>query len=92
MPDPSILTLVRNRAVASWLILIAATGTSFAVGVEHATGSLVVLVVLAIATVKMRLVGLDFMELRHAPVPLRAAFEVYCLALFAALSYIYLWL
>ena len=92
MPDPSILTLVRKRAVSSWLILIAATGTSFAVSVEHTTDSLVVLVVLAIATVKMRLVGLDFMELRHAPVPLRAAFEAYCLALFAALSYIYLWL
>jgi Prokaryotic Cytochrome C oxidase subunit IV len=92
MPGPSIVTLVRNRAVVSWLILIAATGISFAVGVEHATGSMVVLVVLAIATFKMRLVGLDFMGLRHAPIPLRAAFEAYCLALFAALSCTYLWL
>ena len=86
------LHLLRNRAGVSWLILVAATLASWALGADHGTGSLVAVAVLAIAAVKVRLVGLDFMELRHAPIPLRAAFEVYCVALWALLSGIYLWL
>jgi hypothetical protein len=86
------LQFVRNRAGVSWLILIAATVVSWALGADHGTGSLVVLVVLAIAALKVRLVGLDFMELRHAPIPLRAAFEIYCFAIWAVLSGLYLWL
>jgi hypothetical protein len=49
MPGPSVLTLIRNRAFVSWLILVVATAISFAVGAEHSTGSPVVLVVLTIA-------------------------------------------
>ncbi len=86
------LALMRNRAGVSWLILVALTLSSFAVGADHGTGSLVAVAVLAIAAIKVRLVGLDFMELRHAPIPLRAAFEVYCVALWALLSGLYLWL
>jgi hypothetical protein len=40
----------------------------------------------------VRLIGLDFMELRHAPIPLRAIFEAYCVLLWAVLSGLYLWL
>lgn len=87
-----VLGLVRNRAGISWLLLVAATVISWAVGAEHGTGSMVVLVVLAIAALKVRLVGLDFMELRHAPIPLRAAFELYCFTIWAVLSGLYLWL
>ncbi len=86
------LHLMRNRAGASWLILVAATLASFALGADHGTGSLVAVAVLGIAAIKVRLVGLDFMELRHAPIPLRVAFEVYCVALWALLSGLYLWL
>ncbi|WP_431236563.1 cytochrome C oxidase subunit IV family protein [Mycolicibacterium aichiense] len=86
------LALMRNRAGVSWLILVAATLASFALGADHGTGSLVAVAVLAIAAIKVRLVGLDFMELRHAPIPLRVAFEVYCVALWALLSGLYLWL
>ncbi|MBI3689371.1 MAG: cytochrome C oxidase subunit IV family protein [Mycolicibacterium aromaticivorans] len=86
------LHLMRNRAGVSWLILVAATLASFALGADHGTGSLVAVAVLAIAAIKVRLVGLDFMELRHAPIPLRLAFEVYCVALWALLSGLYLWL
>lgn len=92
MKGPSVFELVRNRAGVSWLILVAATVVSWAVGAEHGTGSMVAIVVLAIAAIKVRLVGLDFMELRHAPIPLRAIFEVYCFALWAVLSGLYLWL
>jgi hypothetical protein len=49
-------------------------------------------IVLAIAAIKVRLVGLDFMELRHAPIPLRAVFECYCVVMWAVLSGLYLWL
>ena len=52
---------------------------------------MVAIVVLAIAAIKVRLVGLDFMELRHAPIPLRVLFEVYCFAVWAVLSGLYLW-
>lgn len=88
----TMLQFVRNRAGISWLLLVAATVISWAVGAEHGTGSLVVLVVLAIAAIKVRLVGLDFMELRHAPIPLRAIFEFFCFAIWAVLSGLYLWL
>ena len=84
--------LVRNRAGFSWLLLVAATILSWVLGAEHGTGSLVAVVVLAIAALKVRLVGLDFMELRHAPIGLRAVFEFYCLAVWAVLSGLYLWL
>ncbi|RDH78873.1 hypothetical protein DVS77_09740 [Mycolicibacterium moriokaense] len=87
-----VLELVRNRAGFSWLLLVAATVISWAVGAEHGTGSMVVLVVLAIASLKVRLVGLDFMELRHAPLVLRALFEFYCVAIWAVLCGLYLWL
>ena len=86
------LPYVRNRAGLSWLLLVAATLASWLVGADHGTGSVVAVVVLAIAAAKIRLVGLDFMELRSAPVPLRTAFEAYCVALWAVLSGLYLWL
>ncbi len=92
MKGPSVFQLVRNRAGLSWLILVAATLISWAVGAEHGTGAVVAVVVLGIAAVKIRLVGLDFMELRRAPIPLRVVFEVYCVGLWAVLSGLYLWL
>ncbi|BBZ19011.1 cytochrome C oxidase subunit IV family protein [Mycolicibacterium gadium] len=92
MQGPSVFQLVRNRAGLSWLILVAATVVSWAVGADHGTGSMVAIVVLAIAAIKVRLVGLDFMELRHAPTLLRVLFEVYCFAVWAVLSGLYLWL
>lgn len=86
------LLLLRNRAGLSWLILIAATVVSWALGAEHGTGSLLAVAVLAIAAFKVRLVGLDFMELRRAPIGLRAAFECYCVGMWMLLSGLYLWL
>lgn len=88
----TVLGLLKNRAGLSWLILVAATLVSWAVGAEHGTGSAVGVVVLGIAAFKVRLVGLDFMELRHAPLALRAAFEGYCVGMWVLLSALYLWL
>jgi hypothetical protein len=92
MPGPSALVFVRRRVGVSWLVLIVATLISYSLGADHGTGSVMVVVVLAIAAIKVRLVGLDFMELRTAPVPLRAAFEGYCVGLWALLSGLYLFL
>ncbi|KKF00643.1 hypothetical protein EUA04_22865 [Mycolicibacterium obuense] len=88
----TVLKLLTNRAGLSWLVLIAATVVSWAVGAEHGTGSTIGVLVLGIAAIKVRLVGLDFMELRHAPIALRAAFEAYCVGMWALLSGLYLWL
>jgi len=49
-------------------------------------------VVFGIAAIKVRLIGLDFMELRSAPIPLRVAFESYCLVLWGVLAGLYLFL
>ena len=75
-----------------WAALVVATVVSWAVGSEHGTGSLVALLVLGVAMIKVRFVGLDFMELRHAPLPLRAAFDGYCVVLWGVLTGMYLWL
>jgi len=92
MTGPSTLGFVRCRAGVSWLVLIAATLVSYALGADHGTGSVMAVVVLGIAAIKIRLVGLDFMELRSAPIPLRVAFEGYCLVLWGLLSGLYLFL
>lgn len=92
MTTPPISQFIGNRSGLSWLLLIAATLVSWAVGGEHDVESFIAVIVLAIAAAKIRLVGLDFMELRHAPIPLRAAFEMYCVLLWALLSGLYLWL
>ncbi|MEH3140267.1 MAG: cytochrome C oxidase subunit IV family protein [Mycobacterium kyogaense] len=88
----TVLELLKNRAGFTWLILVAATIVSWVVGADHGTGSAVGVIVLGIAAIKVRLVGLDFMELRHAPVPLRATFEAYCVGMWVLLSALYLWL
>lgn len=85
----SIYLLVRTRAGLTWLVLVAATLLLFLVGVEHRTSAVVLL---AISAIKVRLIGLDFMELRCAPTALRVIFESYCAVLWAALSGLYLWL
>ena len=76
----------------SWLVLVAATLLSYALGAEHGVGSAIVVVVFGIAAIKVRLIGLDFMELRSAPMLLRVAFEGYCLVLWGVLSGLYLFL
>lgn len=57
-----------RRLGAVWAVLVVATLASWSVGGGNAA-------VVAVAFVKARLVGLDFMELRTAPVALRVLFE-----------------
>jgi hypothetical protein len=78
--------LLRTRTTAVWLLLTAATVLSWSLGADHGLA----IAILVIAFVKIRFVGLYFMELRCAPPALRAVLEIYCLAVFLTLSALFL--
>lgn len=87
------IALLRTPATAVWLVMIVATSISWQLGVEgsatasHKGASVAILL---IAFVKVRLVGMWFMELKDAPIPLRAIFEAYCLVVAALVIGLYL--
>jgi len=66
---------LRNAAHRAWLILVLATGVTWYLGEVGAAGTGAIVAMLAIAFVKGRLVILDFMELRRAPVLWRLLLE-----------------
>jgi hypothetical protein len=73
--------VLRHHSTAIWALLMAATCLSAFLGSEDGaspaasrSGSVAIL---AIAFLKVRLVGLHFMELRQAPSALRLLFEGY---------------
>jgi hypothetical protein len=70
-----------------WVLLLALTFGSFMVGVEQGAGfaSAAAVLIVGIALFKVRLIGIHFMDLRAAPVALRALFEGYILAVFVVL-------
>jgi Prokaryotic Cytochrome C oxidase subunit IV len=87
--------LLRTRTTAVWLLLTAATLLTWSLGGDHGLGSshghpLTAIAILVIAIVKIRFIGLYFMELREAPPGLRAVFEIYCAAVLLTLSTMYL--
>ncbi len=69
------MTLLANPAHRAWLILLIATGITWYLGEVGAAGTLAIVAMLAIAFVKGRLVILDFMELRDAPLMWRLLLE-----------------
>ena len=77
-----------NRA---WLVLLTATGLTWWLGEVGAAGTGAILAMLAIAFVKGRLVILDFMELRDAPLMWRLLFEGW-LVLVGALILLAYWI
>jgi caa(3)-type oxidase subunit IV len=76
----TLVPLLRTPATAVWAILVAATVVSWTLGTQHGFNdyTLASVVILLIAFIKVRLVGLYFMELRDAPTVLRGLFEAYC--------------
>jgi hypothetical protein len=87
--------LLRTRTTAVWLLLTAATLLTWSLGTDHGLGmshghTLTAVVILVIAIVKIRFIGMYFMELRHSPPALRAVFEIYCAAVLLTLSAMYL--
>ncbi|OXR43660.1 hypothetical protein B7C42_04528 [Nocardia cerradoensis] len=70
-----------------WLGLIAVTCLSFWLGIGHRASSaeVVNIVVIAVACLKIRFIGLYFMDLKDAPRGLRSIFESYCIGIGSAL-------
>lgn len=87
--------IVLSRASLTWFFLALLTIVSWTLGSGHALGSggnhlSASLVIIVVAVVKVRLVGMYFMELRHAPFALRLVFEMYCAAVLVVLSSVYI--
>lgn len=79
--------LLRTRLTAIWLVLLAVTLFSWQMG-HGAAGlgpRLSAAAILVAAFVKARFVLLDFMELRNAPLLLRAVIEVWAVVMCAVL-------
>jgi Prokaryotic Cytochrome C oxidase subunit IV len=73
-----------------WALLLLLTFGSFVVGIEQGAGiaSAAAAAIIGIALIKVRLIGLHFMDLRDAIWPLRLIFEGYLVAVFAVLVFI----
>jgi caa(3)-type oxidase subunit IV len=69
------MNLLSNPAHRAWLVLLAATAATWQLGEAGAAGPLAIVAMLALAFVKGRLVILDFMELRRAPLLWRLLLE-----------------
>lgn len=79
-----------RRLTAVWIVLLAPTFGAFLVGIEQSAdfaGTAAILVI-GIALLKVRLIGLHFMDLRIAPTALRMLFEGYVLVVFVALVFL----
>jgi hypothetical protein len=80
--------LLRSRATALWLVLVCLTFLSLELlqgltfGGNRRAGTVAVIIV---AFAKVRLVGLDYMELRTAPPLLRYFFEAWILVVMLAI-------
>ena len=70
------------RATIVWIALVLATLTTFWLGTDHpfarTSAGLAAGVAIAIGIGKATAIGLEFMELRHAPFGLRTAFLLWC--------------
>lgn len=69
------MNTLKNPANRAWLILLVATAITWYLGEVGAAGTASIIAMLAIAFVKGRLVILDFMELRDAPLMWRTLLE-----------------
>jgi Prokaryotic Cytochrome C oxidase subunit IV len=76
-----------RRLTLVWVVLLALTFGSFLVGIEQSAdfAGAAAIVIIGIALLKVRLIGLHFMDVRIAPTALRVLFEGYVLVVFAAL-------
>jgi len=83
-----------RRLVALWGALVLATCVSWTLGGGHgshrAGATVGTAIALGIAFGKAHFVGAEFMELRHAPLALRVAFDAWVIVVAAALLGLYL--
>lgn len=83
------MTATRRMTVV-WIVLLALTFGSFLVGIEQSAdfAGAAAIAIIGIALLKVRLIGLHFMDVRIAPTALRMLFEGYVLVVFAALVFL----
>lgn len=79
--------LVPTRVWLTWILLIALTliGPSL-LGMDNQNSGYVAIAIMTIAVVKIRMIGVEFMDVRHAPWKLRLGFEGFCLLLWLILA------
>jgi hypothetical protein len=82
--------LLHSKTTVVWLGLIAATIVSWQVGTHGSDPKFATCLVMAVAFLKVRFVGLWFMELKDAPLPLRFIFEGYVVIVGSAVIIMYL--
>jgi heme/copper-type cytochrome/quinol oxidase subunit 4 len=84
-------TLLKTPITVVWLVLVILTLISWRVGTDAGLHAhLAALIVILVAFIKVRFVGLYFMELRDAPLPLRGLLEGYCIVVCTTLIIMYL--
>jgi hypothetical protein len=84
--------LLLSRTSLIWLLLVAATALSWEVG--HGFGlhgpRQAGVAIIVVAFIKVRYVLLDFMEIRHAPIAMRGAAEVWAVGVCGVLIAMFL--
>ena len=77
--------LIPRRATMVWIGLVVATIVTFWLGFDHplgeGTAGLAAVVAIMIGVGKATAIGLEFMELRHAPAGLKYGFLAWCTVL-----------
>jgi len=86
----TIPVVLRSSIGLAFLVLVAATVTSWYLGDGHGAAKAATVGVIAVAFAKVYLVGHHFMELRHAPTPLRLVFGGWVVVVCTALVVMYL--
>jgi hypothetical protein len=81
---------IRNSSFRIFLLLLIATATTFQLNSEVSIGTYAGAWALLIAYIKGRLIALEFMEIRHAPLLWRWAIEAWLLIVSATLIAIHL--
>lgn len=85
------MALLMKPASLVWLLLMLATCvTTWGLSKDRFTATAATLSIILIAAIKIRLVVLHFMELRHAPRPWRLLFEAWVLVVTSAIAGFYL--
>ena len=86
-------TTFPRRSVIVWVVLVAVTGATFWLGTDHPFSDVNVRLASAIAIVlafmKVRMIGMDFMEIRQAPRALRFAFTLWLSVIGSGLTALY---
>ena len=93
MKNSSVSLGLAHRDVVIWALLVAFTLVSWWLGhgQEQLGSSVLTALILLVAVIKARLVILNFMELRTAPLALRLVLEAWCVGVYMMLVFLLLY-